>query len=66
MKRRKIFMSVIVGLLIVISIATVVFYFILADEKPWMAFYVACCGGVLIVNLLFSLFLVHKNFKNKG
>jgi hypothetical protein len=32
-------------------------------EKPWLAFYVACCGGVLVFNFLISLFLVNKNFK---
>ncbi|MDH6533627.1 membrane protein YdbS with pleckstrin-like domain [Parabacteroides sp. PM5-20] len=58
-------MTVITVLILLIALATAVLYFMWTQEKPWMAFYVACCGGVLILNLLFSLFLVYKNFKKK-
>jgi len=66
MNRRKIIMSVLTGLILIIAIATAVLYFQWNKDRPWMAFYVACCGGVLILNLLFSLFLVNKNFKKKN
>jgi len=63
MNRRLLFIRVISILIVIIAIATVIAYFVIEPNKPWMAFYVACCGGVLIVNLLISLFLVNKNFK---
>ncbi|WP_277464740.1 hypothetical protein [Parabacteroides sp. PF5-6] len=63
MSRRKTFITVIITLIALIAIASVVSYFVIAPEKPWKAFFVACCGGVLVVNLLLSLFLVMKNFK---
>ena len=44
-------------------VVTTIAYFSLKGEKPWMAFYMACCGGVLVFNFLLSLFLVNKNFK---
>jgi hypothetical protein len=28
-----------------------------------MAFYMACCGGLLVFNFLLSIFLIHKNVK---
>ncbi|MDL2266297.1 hypothetical protein LJC43_07950 [Parabacteroides sp. OttesenSCG-928-G21] len=65
MNRRKTFTRVLIGLAIIITIATVIAYFVIATEKPWLAFYVACCGGVIVVNLLISLLFVFKNFKNK-
>lgn len=63
MNRRKAFITVIVTLIIIIAIASAVFYFVYAPQKQWTAFFIACGGGVLILNLLFSLFLVMKNFK---
>jgi len=63
MNRRKAFITVIVTLIVIIAIASVILYFVIAPDKPWMAFFVACCGGVLVLNLLLSLFLVMKNFK---
>ncbi|MDR1879421.1 MAG: hypothetical protein LBQ78_00610 [Tannerellaceae bacterium] len=63
MNRRKIFTRVLIGLAVVTTLATVILYFTLRGEKPWLAFYIACCGGVLVFNFLVSLFLVTKNFK---
>lgn len=63
MARRKSFITVIWVLIVIIAIASVVLYFIYAPQKPWTAFLIACCGGVLIVNLLLSLFFVMKNLK---
>ena len=34
-----------------------------AKEKEWMAFYVVCCGGVLIVNLILMMIFVAKNIR---
>ncbi len=54
---------VLLGLTLITAIGFTIAYFILRNEKPWMAFFVASCGGVLVFNFLISLFLVNKNFK---
>ena len=54
---------VLTGLIILTVIATVITYFVMKPDRPWMAFYMACCGGVLVFNFLISLFLVNKNLK---
>lgn len=51
---------VLIGLTIV---ASIIAYFIFEREKPLLAFFIACCGGVLVLNFGLSLFLVQKNFK---
>ncbi|RHJ82904.1 hypothetical protein [Parabacteroides sp. AM08-6] len=51
------------GLIAITITASVIAYFAMKPERPWMAFYVACCGGVLVFNFLISLFLVNKNLK---
>ena len=51
------------GLIAITIVATVIAYFVIKPDRPWMAFYVACCGGVLVFNFLISLFLVNKNLK---
>ena len=51
------------GLIILTVIATVITYFVMKPDRPWMAFYMDCCGGVLVFNFLISLFLVNKNLK---
>ena len=51
------------GLIILTVIVTVITYFVMKPDRPWMAFYMACCGGVLVFNFLISLFLVNKNLK---
>ena len=40
-------------------------YILFEPAKPWLAFYIACCAGVLVVNLGAIIFLVNKNFKEK-
>ena len=60
---KKTFTRVLMGLALFTAVATLIAYFVLKPEKPWMAFYVACCGGVLVFNFLISLLLVNKNFK---
>ena len=51
------------GLIAITIVATVIAYFLIKPDRPWMASYVACCGGVLVFNFLISLFLVNKNLK---
>jgi hypothetical protein len=57
---RKVIQRVLIGLIAIIAIASVICYLVL---PPWKAFYLACCGGVIIINLLISLFFVSKNIK---
>lgn len=54
---------VLLGLSIITIIATIIAYFVIKEDRPWLAFYVACCGGVLVFNFLISLFLVNKYLK---
>ncbi|MDR3260207.1 MAG: hypothetical protein LBT78_00050 [Tannerella sp.] len=61
MKKRRIIQRVILILMALVGLACLILYLALRPEKPWMAFYVACCGGVLIVNLLIVLIFVRKN-----
>jgi len=60
---KKVFSRIFIGLTIAIVIATVIAYFVLRSTRPWMAFFVACCGGVIAFNFLITLFLIKKNFK---
>ena len=57
---KKTFTRVLIGLSVITAVATLITYFVMKPEKPWLAFYVACCGGVLVFNFLISLFLVNK------
>ena len=61
---KKTLTRVLLGLIAITTVATVIAYFVIKPDRPWMAFYVACCGGVLVFNFLISLFLVNKNLKN--
>jgi hypothetical protein len=64
MSKRTLIQRVILVLMIVIAIAGTIFHAALSrQEKPWMAFYVACCSGVLIVNLILVLIFVRRNIK---
>ena len=60
---KKTLSRVLLGLIAITTVATVIAYFVIKPDRPWMAFYVACCGGVLVFNFLISLFLVNKNLK---
>ena len=60
---KKTLTRVLLGLIAITTVATVIAYFVIKPDRPWLAFYVACCGGVLVFNFLISLFLVNKNFK---
>jgi hypothetical protein len=61
--KKKIILRTLAGLSILTALASAAAYFTLKAERPWMAFYIACCGGILVVNLAAAAFLVHKNFK---
>ena len=60
---KKTLTRILLALSALTAVATLIAYFVLDPEKPWLAFYVGCCGGVLVFNFLISLFLVNKNFK---
>ena len=60
---KKTLTRVLFVLIAITIVATVIAYFVIKPDRPWMAFYVACCGGVLVFNFLISLFLVNKNLK---
>ena len=60
---KKTLTRVLLGLIAITTVATVIAYFVIKPDRPWMAFYVACCGGVLVFNFRISLFLVNKNLK---
>jgi len=62
---RKRTIRIIVIIIGLIVIATLVAYFVYRPEREWLAFYIACCGGVLVVNLILSIIFVSKNFKDK-
>ena len=61
MGKRKIILRILSVLIVLIGLASAVAYFVLRPEKEWMAFYVVCCGGVLIVNLILMMIFVAKN-----
>jgi len=63
MKRKILWILLIITALVIIS--AVISYFIYEREKPWFAFYIACCAGVLVVNLIIVGFFINKNFKDK-
>jgi len=64
MKKRKIILRVLLILIVIIAIGSTIIYFVYESQnKPWKAFYVACCGGILIVNLIISMIFVYKNIR---
>jgi hypothetical protein len=65
MNRKEIITRVLAGLIIVTTLATIITYFVLKSDKPWMAFYFACCGGILDLNFVVSLYLINRNIKEK-
>ena len=58
---KKTLTRVLLGLIAITTVATVIAYFVIKPDRPWMAFYVACCGGVLVFNFLISGFLVNED-----
>ena len=62
---KKTFTRVLIGLSVITAVATLITYFVMKPEKPWLAFYVACCGGVLVFNFSDIFIPSNKNFKSK-
>lgn len=63
MGKRKIILRILSVLIVLIGVASAVAYLVLRPEKEWMAFYVVCCGGVLIVNLILMMIFAAKNIR---
>jgi len=63
MKKKQIILRIIFVLMAIIAIASVITYFVLVKDREWTAFFAACCGGVLIVNLIIMAIFVQRNFK---
>lgn len=63
MNKKKLITRILLVLIGLTIVASVIAYFVFQREKPLLAFFIACCGGVLVLNFGFSLFLVQKNFK---
>jgi intracellular septation protein A len=64
MDKKKV-LRVLLYIIVFIFIATVIVYFIYKPANEWLAFYIACCGGILVVNLIISAIFVNKNFRDK-
>ncbi|MDR2042238.1 MAG: hypothetical protein LBP98_07985 [Tannerella sp.] len=60
-KRRSILQQVIFILMALTGTGCPAAWFVMRYERPWLAFYIVCCGGVMLVNLLFLLIFVRKN-----
>ncbi|MDR0995080.1 MAG: hypothetical protein LBL81_02180 [Tannerella sp.] len=63
MKAKKFVTRSLLILAALVAVAATVAYFVLRAQRPWLAFFLACCGGVLVFNFLLILYFVHKNFK---
>ena len=63
MDKKQIILRIIYVLMALIAIASVIAYFFLVRDREWLAFYVACCGGLLIINLIIITVFIRKNFK---
>ena len=63
--KKKIILILLIIIALILLTATIL-YFRNNPEKPWLAFYIACCAGVLVVNLIATVFLVNKNYKDKN
>jgi len=63
---KRVIIRILLTLIVLILIITTIYYFRYQPNQEWKAFYIACCGGVLVVNLCAMIFLVNKNIKDKG
>ena len=63
MIKKRTILRVIFVLMAIIALASVIAYFVLVKDREWTAFFAACCGGVLIVNLIIMAIFIQKNFK---
>lgn len=60
---KKTLTRILLGLVVLTAVGFSIAYFVLKGKSPWLAFFVACCGGVFVFNFLVSLFFINKNFK---
>jgi hypothetical protein len=63
--KRRLVLRIILIIMAVVVIASTVAYFWFKAQKPWLAFFIACSGGVLLANLIIIGIFVAKNFKDK-
>ncbi|MDD4515553.1 hypothetical protein [Massilibacteroides sp.] len=61
--KKKLITRILLVLIACTVIATIIAYFVYQGEKPLLAFFIACCGAILVVNFSVTLFLIRKNFK---
>ena len=61
MSRQKKITRILLILIGLIAAASIYFYFTLPE---WKAFYIAACGGILILNIVFAIFFIKRNFKD--
>lgn len=61
MRKKKIVIRILLIVIALIAVASVYFYFTLPE---WKAFYIAGSGVVLILNLIFAIFFINRNFRN--
>lgn len=61
MAKKKRILTILWIIIAAIAIAAVVCYIVLPE---WKGIFIAGSGALLILNLLFSIFFIHKNFKN--
>lgn len=61
MSKKKKVIRVLLILIGLIAIASAYFYFTLPE---WKAFFIAGSGIILILNLVFAVFFIKRNFKD--
>ena len=62
-KKRTILLKIIRTLIALTFAGGLAAWYVMQRERPWAAFYVACCCGVMAVNLIILLIFVRKNVK---
>lgn len=63
MSKKKIIIYVLAVLIGIAALGSVIAYFILQPDKPFLALFVAGMGGIIVVNLGLILFFVNKNLR---
>ncbi len=61
--KKKLLTRILLIIIALIVLATVIVYFVYQGEKPLFATFLACCGGILVLNFSLILFFIRKNFK---
>ena len=63
---KRIITRILLIIIALIIIGATIAYFFYKPDKPWFAFAIACFGGILVLNLLFSVYFIRRNFKDKN